>query len=55
MRYLVTFLEQEPFLTKWFDAENNFNHELGMVVFDLQEWTYTKDGIIWDEIPEDHL
>ena len=44
-----------PFLTKWFDAENNFNSEIEMVVYDLYLNKYTEDGINWYEIEFDHL
>ena len=52
MNYLITG-DFEPFLTNWFDAENNFNE--GMTVYNLLSWMYTKDGVTWIEITEDHL
>jgi hypothetical protein len=55
MRYLITCDVQEPFLTNWFDAENNFNKEVGMVVYDSYKNTYTTDGINWNEIKIDSL
>lgn len=56
MRYLITTTDgQEPFFTEWFDVENHFNSELGMVVFDLATNKYLRDGFDWTEIPEDHL
>jgi len=54
-QYLITTSIQEPFYTNYFDAENHFNSELDMVVFDLRNHTYTTNGIIWQEIKEDHL
>jgi hypothetical protein len=56
MRYLVTTLIQEPFLTKWFDVENLYNPDpnLDMVVYDLLLFKYyAGDG--WIDINEDHL
>ncbi len=53
MRYLVTSTEFEPFLTKWFDPDNNF--VLGMVVYDLYNFTYTKDGTTWIPLAIEHL
>jgi hypothetical protein len=58
MRYLVTFNWEgrfEVFYTQWFDPENNFNKDAGMIVYDLAIGAYTKDGIEWIEIEEDHL
>lgn len=57
MRYLVTSKTDKfiPFLTHWFDAENNFNPEMDMVVYDLSNKTYTQNGIDWLLIEIDHL
>ena len=55
MRYLITTNVQPPFLTEWFYAENHFNAEVGMVVYDLAKGIYTTDGEKWEEIEEDHL
>ena len=55
MRYLITTNIQPPFLSDWFDAENNFNAEVGMVVYDLAKGVYTTDGEKWEQIEEDHL
>lgn len=56
MQYLVTFNDDtEPFFTGWFDAESHFNNELGMVVFDLINQTYTNNGTQWEPIPKDDL
>ena len=56
MRYLVTTKEAyAPFLTEWFDYENHFNPDLGMVVFDLLNCKYTTDGKNWVDINIDHL
>ena len=54
-RYLITTDVQPPFLSKWFDADNNFDVEVGMVVFDLLTMQYTTDGETWQDIEEDHL
>lgn len=55
MRYLVTADSYEPFMTNWFEAENNFNAELNMVVYDLNTYTYTTDGKTWHKLNFDHL
>lgn len=55
MRYLVTHPGHEPFLTKWFDYENNWID--GMIVYDLSlpVPSYTIDGKIWLALTVDHL
>lgn len=56
MRYLITTNEENsPFLTNWFNAENNYNAEAEMVVYDLVEQKFTSDGETWNEIEIDHL
>jgi len=56
MRYLVTTEETySPMRTEWFTMENNFNTELGMVVYDLEENKYCSDGKTWHDIEIDHL
>ena len=56
MRYLITTEgTHPPFFTKWFEPENHFNKDLGMVVYDLHEEMYTTDGVTWNEILVDHL
>jgi hypothetical protein len=56
MRYLITTKEMEtPFLTAWFEPENHFNPEVGMIVYDLHENKFTTDGKTWKEIEVDHL
>jgi hypothetical protein len=55
MRYLITTAGGEPFLTEWFDAENNFTESVGMVVYDLCTFKYTTDGRTWKDINEDNL
>lgn len=56
MRYLVTTNDtHSPFFTEWFDPENNFNPEIGMIVYDLKEFKFTTDGVNWNEITFDHL
>ena len=46
---------QPPFLTNYFDAGNDFNSEIEMVVYDLYLNKYTADGKNWEEIEIDHL
>jgi hypothetical protein len=55
MRYLITTNLQKPFYSEWFDAQNHFNADAGMVVYDLVKQKYTTDGVTWLEINEDHL
>lgn len=55
MRYLITTTTHAPFLTEWYDFENHFNQDLGMVVYDLLNQKYTNNGYTWFEIQIDHL
>jgi len=56
MQYLVTTNDGEnPFLTQWFESENHFNMEIGMIVYDLVNQKYTDNGTKWKVIPVDHL
>lgn len=55
MRYLITTNTHPPFFTDWFDSENNFNPEIGMVVYDLATQKFTNDGLTWNTIFIDHL
>jgi len=56
MRYLITTTDgNKPFFTEWFEPENHFNEEAGMVVYDLVKQIFTKDGINWELIEEDYL
>jgi hypothetical protein len=56
MRYLVTTESAyAPFVTNYFDAQNHFIAEIGMVVYDLHKLVYTTDGVNWLLIEEDHL
>lgn len=52
--YLITFPtkgpKEEPFLTEWFDIENNYVE--GMVVYDLKNCMYYK-GEKWIDIEHD--
>ena len=55
MQYLLTSPFLEPFLTNWFECENNFNKNLQMIVYDLINLKYTTDGKNWHNIIIDHL
>ena len=58
MKYLVTYIENgthQAFYTNWFDIENNFNSEVGMIVFDLVKHKYMLNGLEWCDIEDDHL
>ena len=55
-QYLITTNTIEsPFFTNWFDPENHFNMNEGMVVYDLRNAKFTTDGTQWQPINEDHL
>lgn len=57
MRYIV--IIQDPtgrkssFSTDWFQAENHYIE--GMIVIDRARNEITFDGVVWEEIEEDHL
>lgn len=56
MRYLIIFeTDVEPFFSEWYNFENDFNADLKMVVFDLIEMIYTKNGYTWYDIQINHL
>jgi uncharacterized protein (DUF924 family) len=55
MRYLITTKDNEPCLTEWFDPENNFDAEIGMIVYELHKEIYTTDGVNWKNNEIDHL
>ena len=55
MNYLIVSKSYEPFYTNWFVAENNFNKDDEMVVFNLVTHQYTTNGKDWYDIPQDHL
>ncbi len=58
MNYLVTYIDngtQKAFYTNWFDVENNFNPQVGMVVFDLINHKYMVSSLGWIDVEEDHL
>jgi len=40
-------------MTEWFDYENHYVS--GMIVYNLLDYTYTKDGINWDSLEIDSL
>lgn len=53
MRYLITTNTEPPFLSYRYEPENDFNADIGMVVYDLIKLLYTTDGVTWIEIDED--
>lgn len=58
MQYLVTYTKnglQHCFYTKWFDPENNFDSEVGMIVFDLVNHKYMVNSLGWTDIEFDNL
>ena len=52
-RYLVLQTKNKPFLTDWYDYENNY--EKGMKIFDFAKNKYTINGKDWKEITTDSL
>ena len=55
-KFLITTLDgEEPFFTDYFNAENHFNLDIGMTVYNLIAGTYTTNGTNWTEIECDHL
>lgn len=52
MRYLIHPKDSEPFLTMWFYEDK---HELGMIVYNLWNQTYTTNGTDWKPIAVNHL
>lgn len=54
-QYLITGDGIEPFTTEWFDADNHFNDAINMVVYDLHNDIYTKDGLTWLPVERDNL
>ena len=55
MKYLVTTNNSKPFFTNWFDANNHFNKEVEMVVYDLFNHLFTTNGKEWNDIEIDSL
>lgn len=55
MRYLVTTNCTSPCLTNWFNPENHWNIEMGLVVYDLLERKYMTNGKDWIDIEIDNL
>ena len=53
MRYLITHPEHQPFFSQWFEYNNHYIE--GMIIYDLMDKSYSKDGIIWIGIEIDHL
>lgn len=53
MRYLITFIDNDPFFSEYFSVENDFT--LGMTVYDLSKKIFTFDGENWHPIEENHL
>ena len=53
MIYLIIPKETNPFLTEWYEYENNYTK--GMVIIDFHSLTYSKDGINFYSIETDHL
>lgn len=55
MRYIIISTCQDPFYTEWFEPENHLKPEHDMVVIDLFNQLFTKDGKEWHVMEEDSL
>lgn len=60
MRYLIIPHKhsaecQYPFLTDWYDYENNWDGDHYSMVIDLVAESYATDGKTFRELEEDHL
>lgn len=55
MRYLITTRDCAPFYSAYFEPENHFNADAGMIVYDLHNDLYTTDGEKWRAINFDRL
>jgi len=53
MKYLIIPKNSKPFLTDWFDYENNYVK--GMMVINCTKSLFTIDGKNWEELEEDSL
>lgn len=53
MKYLVTQNHFYPFFTNFYDYDNNYVS--GMIIYNLENKTYTKDGLNWNKIEIDTL
>ena len=53
MKYLVMHPDYSPFLTNWFDYQNHYIEK--MVIYNLINQTYSRDGITWLELSIDNL
>lgn len=58
MQYLVTYVENgvhRAWYSNWFDVDNNFNEDIGMIVYDLHNDKFMSIRGEWESIKEDHL
>ena len=57
MRYLIIIEGENPFLTDYFDFDNNYTFGIGMTVIDSTNMLYINDenNGLWKDIEEDHL
>jgi hypothetical protein len=53
MKYLIIPKDSEPFMTSFFDYENHY--EVGMIVINNYNATYTRDGKTWHKLKFDSL
>jgi len=60
-KFLITTLDgEEPFFTDYFNAENHFNPDIGMTIYNLIAGTYTTWCVtpnwlrLWASVPVRH-
>lgn len=56
MNYLIILpADDYSFFTNWYDYENNWIPDIGMIVVNVNANKITFDGINWTEIKQDEL
>ena len=53
--YIIFKPGDAPFMTKWYQFENHWEPDTGMMVIYLPYRKYTVDGVSWHELESDHL
>jgi hypothetical protein len=52
MRYLITCNTHKPFVTHFFNPEEQFTNGIDMIVYDLLYNRFTIDGLSWEILEE---
>jgi hypothetical protein len=53
--YIVIQPGEKPFTTKWYQFENHWTPNIGMMVIYLPHQVYTVDGVNWYKLESDEL